>query len=184
MSELASKNQLRMSFARWAMVTVPLVVLLGLLSGVIANSGMGNAWFARLTKPELMPPGWAFGVIWTLLYALMGLALALVLDARGARGRPFALVLFGVQLVLNLAWSPVFFGAHQAHFAVLLLAIIFVAAFANCVAFGRIRTQAAWLLVPYLAWLCVATVLGYQIDQLNPNAAQLGKAAGTAHIVR
>ena len=87
MSAIASRAQLRMSFLRYALVTVPLVLLLGLLSGRIANSGYGNPWFDALAKPEAMPPGWAFGAAWTTLYILLGLALALVLHARGARGR-------------------------------------------------------------------------------------------------
>jgi len=182
MSELASKNQLRLSFTRWALVSVPLIIFLGALSGLLSNSGQANHWYAQLNKPDVMPPGWAFGVIWTTLYALMGLSVAMVLDARGAAGRPVALTLFGLQLCANLAWSPVFFALHQAHFAVLLLVIILVLALATTLLFGQIRTVSAWLMVPYLAWLCIAASLAYQTDQLNPNAAQLGTIAGTAHI--
>jgi len=100
MSEIASKMQLRMSFARWAIVAVPLFVFFGGLSGVLSNSGSNNHWYAQLLKPEIMPPGWAFGVIWTILYALMGLAVAAILDARGARGRALALGIFTAQFVL------------------------------------------------------------------------------------
>lgn len=182
MSEIASKMQLRMSFARWAVVAVPLFVFLGGLSGIISNSGPSNHWYAQLSKPEIMPPGWAFGVVWTILYALMGLAVAAVLDARGARGRVLALGLFAAQFALNLIWSPLFFRAHQAHFAVFLLAIILIGAVATTFAFAPIRRNAAWLMLPYLAWLCIALALAYQIDRLNPNAAHLGTVAGTAHI--
>jgi len=182
MSEIASKTQLRMSFTRWAVVAVPLLILLGGLSGVLSNSGNNNHWYAGLTKPEIMPPGWAFGVIWTILYAMMGCAVAAILDARGAGGRALALGLFTIQLVLNLIWSPLFFGAHQAHLAVFLLVVILLAAVATTLVFAPIRRHAAWLMVPYLAWLCVALALAYQIDQLNPNAAHLGTVAGTAHI--
>ncbi len=182
MTELASKNQLRMSLTRWALVTVPLFILLGTLSGVMSNSGNRNHWYSGLAKPELMPPGWAFGVIWTLLYALIGFAVAMILDARGAKGRPLALLLFALQFLLNLAWSPVFFAMHQAHFAVLLLLIIIVTAVATTFAFAQIRVRAAWLMVPYLAWLCVASALSYQIDTLNPNAAHLGSFVSSTHI--
>lgn len=182
MSEPASKTQLRMSFARWAVVTVPLFILLGGLSGVVSNSGNGNHWYALLTKPAVMPPGWAFGVIWTTLYALMGFAVAAILDARGAKGRGIALGTFALQFILNLAWSPLFFGAHQAHLAVFLLGLIFVVAVMTTIFFAPIRRHAAWMLVPYLAWLSIATVLAYQTDQLNPNAAQLGTGTQTAHI--
>ncbi len=180
--ELASKTQLRMSFARWALVCVPLLILLGSASGLLANSGEHNRWYAQLSKPSITPPGWVFGVAWTILYALMGLALAMILDARRAAGRSRALGLFATQLILNLAWSPIFFRWHMAHFAVFLMVMILVAAIATCVTFGQIRPRAAWLLVPYLVWLTFATVLAFQLDRLNPNAAQLGKPAGTAHI--
>lgn len=171
-----------MSFARWAVVTVPLFILLGGLSGVVSNSGNGNHWYAQLTKPAIMPPGWAFGVIWTILYALMGLAVAAILDARGAKGRGVALGVFALQFVLNLAWSPLFFGAHQVHAALILIGAIFVLAVATTVLFAPIRRHAAWQMVPYLAWLTIATALAYQTDQLNPNAATLGTGAQTAHI--
>ena len=90
MSELASPGQLRWSFVRWALVCVPLVLMLGILSGKLAGSGYGNPWFDALAKPAIMPPGWAFGVAWTILYILMGVALAIILNARGAKGRQVA----------------------------------------------------------------------------------------------
>ena len=85
MNEIASPGQLRLAYLRWALVTVPAIVFLGFLSGKLANSGYGNRWFDALVKPDFMPPGWAFGVAWTILYILMGLALAIVIHARGAR---------------------------------------------------------------------------------------------------
>jgi tryptophan-rich sensory protein len=164
------------------MVCVPLLLLLGLLSSLLSNSGNQNRWYMLLDKPSVVPPGWVFGLVWSVLYVLMGLALSLILDARSARGRPQALGLFGLQVLLNLAWSPIFFMFHMAHFAVFLLVVILVLASASCILFAKIRVRAAWLLVPYLVWLSFATVLAYRIDQLNPNASHLGKLAGTAHI--
>jgi tryptophan-rich sensory protein len=85
MNQIASQGQLRLAYLRWALFTVPVVVFLGFLSGRFANSGYGNRWFAALAKPALMPPAWMFGAAWTVLFVLMGLALAIVLHARGAR---------------------------------------------------------------------------------------------------
>src|SRR5687767_10665402 len=99
-SQLASKSQLRWAFARVALITVPLTLLLGTLSGRASGSGEENPWFEGLVKPALQPPGWAFGVAWTILYTLMGLAVAMVIAARGARGRGLAAGLFVVQLAL------------------------------------------------------------------------------------
>ena len=106
MNEIASQGQLRLAYLRWALVTVPAIVFLGFLSGRLANSGYGNRWFDALDKPALMPPGWAFGAAWTILYVLMALAFAIVLHARGARGRGVAIGLFLLQLAMNLA-SPI-----------------------------------------------------------------------------
>jgi hypothetical protein len=84
MNQIASPGQLRLAYLRWALVTVPVIVLLGFLSGKFANSGFGNRWFDALEKPALMPPGWAFGAAWTVLYILMGLAFAMILHGGGA----------------------------------------------------------------------------------------------------
>jgi len=173
MNEIASPGQLRLAYLRWSLLTVPAIVLLGFLSGRLANSGYGNRWFDALEKPALMPPGWLFGVAWTILYILMGLALAIVLHARGAKGRGPAIVLFLVQLVMNLAWSPLFFRAHQVGSAlVLILALIVVVAITIWL-FARIRRVVGLLLLPYLAWLAFASFLNYEIGRLNPDAETL-----------
>lgn len=182
MTGIASRSQLRMSYLRWALVTVPAVVLLGSLSGRLANSGYGNAWFDALQKPELMPPGWLFGAAWTLLYILLGLALAMILNARGARGRGLALTLFFVQLVLNYAWSPVFFAMHQVSAAFLIILVLVLLTAVTALLFYRIRKAAAWLLLPYLAWLCFAGFLTWQIDTLNPDAENLVADGASADI--
>ena len=75
------------SWWRIALVAVPLIVIAGSASGLLSNSGSDNAWYAPLAKPSFQPPGWAFGVVWTTLYALMGIALALVADGRALHGQ-------------------------------------------------------------------------------------------------
>ena len=111
MNMLASRGQLRASFLRWALFTVPLCVLLGFLSGQLGSPD--TAWFQSLVKPGIYPePKW-FGIVWTILYVMIGFALALVASAWGARGRTAALWVFAVHFALNLAWSYVFFGAQQ-----------------------------------------------------------------------
>jgi translocator protein len=170
MGEIASKDQLRMSYLRWALVCVPGMVFLGFLSGRIANSGYDNPWFDALTKPGFMPPGWVFPVAWTLLYILMGLALAMILDARSAKGRGVALGLFGAQFLLNLIWSPLFFAAHKVVPAFFVILGMLILAGAAAWAFSKIRKQAAWLMIPYLLWLCFASALNWEIHRLNPDA--------------
>ncbi len=173
MNQIASPGQLRLAYLRWALVTVPVIVLLGFLSGKFANSGFGNRWFDALEKPALMPPGWAFGAAWTVLYILMGLAFAMILHARGARGRGVAIALFLVQLLLNLAWSPLFFRAHQIGSALALILILLLVVAVTALSFARIRRVAGLLLLPYLAWLAFASFLNYEIGRLNPGAETL-----------
>jgi translocator protein len=182
MSQLASKSQLRMSLLRWALFVVPAVILLGFLSGAVSGSGEQNAWYSVLIKPEIQPPGWVFGVTWTILYFMQGLAFAMILHARGARLRGLAIALFIAQFICNLGWSPLFFGRHQVTSALYLLLVIFLLAFAATMIFGRIRKAAAWLMVPYLAWLSFATILNYQIDALNPDAESIYVPAASAAI--
>jgi benzodiazapine receptor len=157
-----------MKLSAW-MITVPLILLLGMASGWLSNSGYGNAWFDRLAKPSFMPPGWAFPVAWTILYILMGIALGLVIEGQGPL-RNLAIALFIVQLLLNLAWSPVFFGMHQARAGLAIILILFAAATATTIAFWRVQPTAALLMLPYLAWLMLASPLNGAIIRLNlPN---------------
>ncbi|HVF95641.1 MAG TPA: TspO/MBR family protein [Sphingomonas sp.] len=183
MSGIASRGQLRMSFLRWAVVTVPLIVLLGFLAGRTVATGDSSDWYRALAKPALTPPGWLFPVAWTLLYVLMGFALAMVLNARGAKARPFAVALFVVQFALNLSWTPLFFGAHRVDAALLVIVAMLAAAIATTIAFGRVRTTAAWLMVPYLVWISFAGVLTWRIGQLNPDAETLVPTARTSQML-
>ncbi|WP_088311339.1 TspO/MBR family protein [Novosphingobium sp. B 225] len=170
MTELASPAQLRASLLRWSLFTVPGVLLLGFFSGAVAGSTAGNPWFLDLVKPSLYPPPATFGIVWSILYVLIGLALAMVITARGAAQRGLAIGLFVVQLLLNLAWSPLFFGAHQITGALVLLLVLDVAVLATVVVFNKVRPLAAALMLPYLGWVLFATVLNWQFLQANPDA--------------
>nr|WP_274615582.1 TspO/MBR family protein [Sphingomonas sp. ACRSK] len=181
-NEIASRAQLRAGFLRWAIVTVPLVLLLGLVAGSLVPAGSQNAWYAALAKPWFTPPDWAFPVAWTLIYLLLGVALAMVLDARGARGRGIAVSAFVVQLVLNLAWMPLFFGAHRVSAALALILVLLVLVALTAWLFARIRPRAALLFVPYVAWLILATALTWEIDRRNPGAETLVPATSSAQM--
>lgn len=183
MGGIASKSQLRMSLLRFALVTVPLVLLLGLTSGRLSGSGYGNPWFDALDKPTFMPPGWMFGVAWTILYILLGLVLAMLLHARGAAGRGVAIGLFVGQLALNLAWSPIFFAFHRARLALAVILAMILLTVLLVALVRRIRPAAALLLLPYLAWLCFAAALNAGIVALNPEAAELVPQAASTDIV-
>lgn len=169
MTELASPGQLRAAFIRWALVLVPGVELLGFLSGQIGG-GANDPWFQALEKPAIFPPAATFGIVWPILFALMALALTLIMTARGAPGRGTAAIAWIVQFILMLCWSPLFFGAHQMTSALYLLVAIDAAVLVTLVLFWRIRPLAGMLLLPYLAWVLFATVLNYEFLQANPGA--------------
>ncbi|WP_374527346.1 TspO/MBR family protein [Novosphingobium sp.] len=170
MSELASPGQLRAALLRWTLLFSPLLLLLGFLSGAVSGSGAGNPWFMDLTKPSLYPPPATFGIVWSILYLLMGLALAMIVTARGAAGRGLAVAVFAAQFLLNLAWSPLFFAMHQISLALYLLAALDVVVIVTVILFFRVRPLAAWLMLPYLAWCLFATTLNWQFLEANPGA--------------
>jgi tryptophan-rich sensory protein len=158
------------AWGRIALVTCPLIVLLGSASGWLSGSGYGNAWYKGLVKTFFMPPGWVFGVVWPILYLLMGISLAIVLAEPPSPRRKVALVLFFVQLALNFAWSPIFFAAHDIALAKIVIFIMAALAAAAAGQFMRLRKPAGLLLIPYLAWLVFAATLNSTIEELNPGA--------------
>ena len=155
---------------RIALVTVPLILGIGFLMGQLSNSGYGNDWFDALAKPAAMPPGWVFGTTWSILYVLLGVALALAWSAPPSPARTTGLALFLVQLALNFAWSPMFFAAHQVALALGMILAMLALSAAAAIAFARVRPLAAWLMLPYLGWLCFASYLNWEILRLNPPA--------------
>jgi len=155
---------------RVAVACVVAIELLGGISGWLSNSGYGNGWFDALQKPSFMPPGWTFGVVWPILYALLGISVAMILAEPASPRRQAALTLFFIQLALNFAWSPIFFAGHDI---VLANVVIFVMAVVTAVAarlFLKMRKAAGLLMVPYLAWLVFAATLNSTIQSLNPGA--------------
>lgn len=132
-------------------------------------SARAGAFYAELVRPAWAPPGWLFGPVWSVLYALMGLSAWLVWRERGFNGARTALVLFLVQLGINALWTWLFFVWRQGGLAfaeILLLVVMIVATMQQ---FGRISKVAAALLLPYLVWVSFATALTFAIWRLNPN---------------
>ena len=171
-----------MGFLRTALLVVPFVLMLGFLSGWLSGSSRANPWYEALAKPSWTPPGGVFALAWTSLYVLIGVALAMILFARGARGRGLAIGLFAAQFALNLAWSPTFFAAHRVGAAFWIIVAMLLTAAATAWTFYRIRPGAGLLMLPYLAWLAFAAALNFQIDRLNPEAERLVPGAGSAEI--
>lgn len=145
-------------------IAVPLG--LGLLSSLL--SGDIRAIYESMDKPPLSPPGWLFGVVWPVLYVLMGVALYLVLASRYERGQKKpAIWLFCVQLVLNFAWSIIFFRFGQLWAAVGIIGLMDILVFTCAVLFYRLRKPAGVLMIPYLLWISFATYLSISFAMLN-----------------
>lgn len=148
-------------------VSVAVPLLCGFL-GSLATRPAIETWYAGLTKPGFSPPNWLFGPAWTLLYILMGIAAFLVwnrgLDAPGVKP---ALVLFLVQLVLNLAWSFIFFAGRSPTWGFVEILVLWVAIVATMVQFFRVTPAAGWLLVPYIGWVTFASALNGALMVLN-----------------
>lgn len=182
MSELASPGQLRAALLRWTLFLSPLLLLLGFASGAVAGSGAQNPWFSGLAKPALYPPPATFGIVWSALYLMLGLALAMVVTARGAPGRGGAIAVFVLQFALNLAWSPLFFAAHRITAALGLLVALDVMVIVCAVLFWRVRRAAGVLMLPYLAWCLFAAVLNWQFLAANPSADGAGESGAQAAV--
>ena len=125
-------------------------------------------WYESLVKPALTPPSWLFGPVWTVLYAMMALAAVLVWRQGWERGEvKRALGVFLLQLVLNLVWSPLFFGAHKVGLALLDIVLMWVAIVWTIRLFYKLSRPAAYLLVPYLVWVSFAMYLNFALWMLN-----------------
>ncbi|MTH63013.1 tryptophan-rich sensory protein TspO [Paracoccus shanxieyensis] len=143
-----------------------------LACGAAATTGIlfqPGAWYEGLRKPGFTPPNWAFPVTWTTLYVLMAWAGARL---AGLPGSGMALALWGAQIALNTLWTPVFFGARRMAAGMAIIAILWLVVAALMVEAFRLDLWAGMMILPYLAWLCVAAALNFRIWRLNPGAGQ------------
>lgn len=148
-------------------IAILLCELTGIISGAFTVSPIKD-WYLYLNKPFFSPPNWVFGPVWTLLYFLMGVSLFMVWD-KGLKKetKSAALKLFGYQLVLNFFWSIIFFGFRSPILGLVEIIILWVLIYKTIQAFYQISKPAAYLLVPYLAWVSFASILNLAIVVLN-----------------
>lgn len=124
-------------------------------------------WYLLLKKPTYNPPSWIFAPVWTLLYILIFLAFLVFLRNCNFHPKPMPIIIFSVQIGLNLSWSPVFFGAKNIKGAFLIVCLLWVFILLNMYVFGKISLFSALLLIPYFLWVSFASVLNYQLMKLN-----------------
>jgi tryptophan-rich sensory protein len=133
--------------------------------GAIATTPEIDGWYRTLAKPTWNPPDWVFGPVWTTLYVMMAVAAWLAWRVTGWRSA--GLGLFAFQLVLNIAWSWVFFGMHQVGWACIEIVFLWLAIAATTIAFFQRARLAGWLMLPYLVWVTFASVLNFAIWRMN-----------------
>ena len=135
--------------------------------GAIATTPEIDAWYQTIEKPSWNPPSFVFGPVWTILYVLMAIAAWLVWQRDGFAKAKVPLTLFAIQLLLNVAWSWIFFHFHQPGWAFVEILVLWLAIVATMVAFFKKTALAGWLMGPYLAWVSFAAVLNFTIWRLN-----------------
>jgi translocator protein len=149
-------------------ISIIIVFLAGAVGTVYTLQEI-TTWYVSLTKPSWTPPNWAFGPIWSTLYVLIGISLFLVwregLDRKDVR---LAILVFAVQLVLNVVWSLVFFATHNIFGGLVLVILLWISILVNIIVFYRISKPAGLILIPYLIWVSIASYLNYTVFLLNP----------------
>jgi benzodiazapine receptor len=139
----------------------------GILGAVFTTNSV-DTWYSTITRPDIAPPNWIFGPVWTTLFLLMGISLYIVWN-KGLQTREskVAVSVFGFQLVLNTLWSIIFFGLHNPGLAFIEIIFLWISILASIILFYRISKVAAYLLIPYILWVSFAAFLNYNIWILN-----------------
>ncbi|WP_041632775.1 TspO/MBR family protein [Maribacter sp. HTCC2170] len=148
-------------------ISVSVCLVIGFLSSFATQSSV-NDWFFTLNKPSFNPPNWIFAPVWTILYILMGISAGIVW-AKGFHHLwvKTALYHFVFQLLLNASWSMVFFGLKEPFWALMVILCLLILLCLTFRWFKIVSQTAAWLLLPYILWVCFATILNYKIWELN-----------------
>lgn len=140
----------------------------GSLGSLVTTPGPGS-WYSTLVKPFFAPPAWVFGPVWVTLFALMGIALFLVWELGIEKPEVrFAVGVFALQFFFNITWSFLFFGLRSPLLGLINIIILWWLILATILVFYRVRKGAAYFLIPYIAWVSIATVLNASIYLLNP----------------
>ena len=125
------------------------------------------SWYNSLIQPPLKPPAWLFSPVWIILYALMGLSLFIYIKEYSIKSKAWGYIVFFVQLLVNLSWSPVFFGLKNICFALALIILLDILVLINIFEFSKISKMAGKLLIPYFIWILFATYLNVGYFILN-----------------
>ena len=157
-----------------------IVALAGFIAGCFLAAMTGaffrpGEWYERLKKPSWRPPNRLFAPVWTILYLMIAVSGWLVWRQAGFVGAALPLAVYGLQLVLNAAWTPLFFGLHRPDLGFVDIVLVWLSIVAAIVLFVPISVAAAVLLVPYLVWVTFATALNFAVWRLNRSVARGGR---------
>jgi tryptophan-rich sensory protein len=149
-------------------LTILTVEIVGASGAIFTAQGL-STWYDTLQRPELAPPSWVFGPVWTVLFALIGIALWLVWRQVDSSPREawIAISVFVVHFVFNLGWSAVFFGLQAVGWGLAVIGLLWLLIIVTMWTFDRVDRRAALLLVPYLLWVSFAAFLNYRFWVLN-----------------
>jgi benzodiazapine receptor len=149
------------------LVCIAIPLLAGAIGSIFTMEAIPT-WYATLQKPSFSPPAWVFGPVWTTLFILMGIALYIVVkDGTGTAPVRHAIAFFGAQILANTLWSFLFFGMRSPFLGLIDILLLVVLIAGTMVTFYRVSKAAAWLLVPYLCWVCFATAVNAAVWVLN-----------------
>ena len=137
--------------------------------GSIFTAGSVTSWYPTLVKPSFSPPGFYIGLIWIVLFTLMGISLFLIWrETPSNQSAKMALYFFAAQLIVNVLWSVAFFGMRSPISGLVVIAFLWVLILITIIKFWPINRTAAILLIPYIIWVSIAAYLNYSIWRLNP----------------
>jgi len=155
------------------LLCIILVQLIAFLGSVFTVSSI-ETWYDSLIKPSFNPPSWLFGPVWTILYLMIGVSLYFFITSNPKKNyaeknkiKKIGYWIFGIQILLNGIWTPLFFGLHNIPAALIVIIFLWLSIIANIFAFYKISKISAYLLVPYLIWVSFASVLNFSFWLLN-----------------
>lgn len=141
--------------------------LAGVIGNVFTNVSVDD-WYQTLQKPSFTPPGGVIGIVWTILFLLVGISLYIVWNKFPQnKNSKQALIIFGIQLVLNILWSAFFFGLRNPLLAFIEILVLGLAIIANMLAFYKVSKISSYLLIPYLLWVSFASYLNFSLWKIN-----------------
>lgn len=154
-------------------IAVPIILVLGATSGIVTSGNM-ETWYETLNEPSIKPPNYLFGIVWSILYVMIGTSFALIwhkfINADNAivkKKAQTAIIIFSIHFVLNLMWTIIFFGMHEMLFALIEIITLLLFIVWTMKSFYGLNKLASLLLLPYLLWVSFATILNLEFYLLN-----------------